>query len=82
MTTYVNELGKCYGERKNLRIYKDREMFAVYLVMKEWDFDANDKIIEGEREEAVLVGYVADITNKEYAFDLAEAEIRAERVDA
>jgi hypothetical protein len=82
MTTYANELGKCYGTRNNLRIYKDREMFAVYLVMKEWDFDANDNIIEGDREEAVLVGYVADITNKEYAFDLAEAEIRAERVEA
>ena len=82
MTTYANELGKSYGERGNLRIYKDRDLFGIYLVMKEFDFDANDNIIEGDREEAVLVGYVADITNKEYAFDLAEQEIKAERVEA
>jgi hypothetical protein len=77
MTKYATDLGKCYGKRGNLRIYKDGEMFAVFMVMKEFDFDANDNIIEGERDEATLIGYVADISNKEYAFDLAQEEIRA-----
>lgn len=76
-TKYANELGKCYGKRGSLRIYKDGGMYAVFLVTKEWDFDANDKIVEGEREEATLVGYVADITNKEFAFDLAQEEINS-----
>jgi hypothetical protein len=75
MTKYADELGKCYGKRGNLHIYKDRDMYAVFMVMKEFDFDANDNIIEGDRDEATLVGYIADITNKEHAFDLAQAEI-------
>ena len=75
MEKYADEMGKCFGERGNLRIYKDREMFAVYMVMKEFDFDANDNIIEGNRETATLIGYVADISNKEFAFDLAQQEI-------
>lgn len=75
MTKYADELGKCYGKRGNLHIYKDGGMHAVFLVTKEWDFDANDNIVEGERLEAVLVGYVADISNKEFAFDLAQEEI-------
>lgn len=83
-TTYANELGKCYAQRNNLRVYKDRDLFGIYIVAKEWDFDANDNIIEGEREEAVLVGYVSDLANLEYAFDMAELEIKAtaEGVDA
>jgi hypothetical protein len=76
MTKYEDQLGKCYGKRGNLRIYKDGEMFAVFAVMKEFDFDAKDNIVEGDRYEATLVGYVADITNKDYAFDLAQEEIR------
>lgn len=76
MTKYADELGKCYGKRGNLRIYKDREMFAIFLVMKEFDFDNDGKIVEGEKEEAVFVGYVADMKNKEYAFDMAQEEIR------
>lgn len=75
-TTYANELGKCYGERGNLRIYKDRDLYAIYLVMKEFDFDADGKIVEGEREEATFIGYVSDITNPDYAFDLAEEEMK------
>jgi hypothetical protein len=77
MTKYADELGKCFGKRGNLQIHKDGEMFAVFMITKEWDFDANDQIIEGEREEATLIGYIADISNKEYAFDVAEYEIRA-----
>jgi hypothetical protein len=76
MTKYADELGKCYGKRGNLRIYKDGEMFAIFLVMKEFDFDNDGKIVEGEKEEAVLVGYIADIKNKEYAFDMAQEEIK------
>lgn len=81
-TTYANELGKCYGQRGNLRIYKERDMYAVFTVMKEFDFDENDNIVEGEREEAVLVGYVSDITNMDYAFDVAQAELNSYRVEA
>lgn len=76
MTKYADELGKCYGKRDNLRIYKDGEMLAIFLVMKEFDFDNDGKIVEGEREEAVFVGYIADIKNKEYAFDMAQQEIK------
>ena len=76
MTKYANELGKCYGKRGNLRIYKEREMFAIFLVMKEFDFDNDGKIVEGEKEEAVFIGYIADIKNKEYAFDMAQQEIK------
>ena len=77
MTKYVDQLGKCYGKRGNLHIYKDGDMHAVFMVMKEFDFDANDNIVEGERLEATLIGYVADIKNMEYAFDMAQAEIRS-----
>jgi hypothetical protein len=77
MTQYANELGKCYGKRGNLRIYKDGGMYAVFMVMKEFDFDANDQIIEGDREEATLIGYIQSFIGAEYAFDLAEQEIRA-----
>jgi hypothetical protein len=76
-TKYADELGKCFGKRGNLRIYKDGEMHAVFMVMKEFDFDANDNIVEGPRFEATLVGYVADLANAEYAFDMAQAEIRS-----
>jgi hypothetical protein len=77
MTIYADQLGKCLGERGNLRIYKDGGIHAVFMVMKEFDFDANDKIVEGDRYEATLIGYVQTFIGNEYAFDLAEAEIRA-----
>jgi hypothetical protein len=77
MTTYANELGKCYGKRGNLRIYKERDLFAVYLVGKEFLDFVDGKIIEGDREEACLVGYVSDISDKEFAFDLAQEEINS-----
>ena len=74
--TYEDELGKCYGKRGSLAIYKDGGMYAVFSVMKEFDFDENDNLVYGERNEAVLIGYVSDISDKDYAFDLAEEEIR------
>jgi hypothetical protein len=77
MEKFADEMGKCFGKRGSLRIYKDGEMFGVYIVMKEFDFDANDNIIEGKRETATLVGYVSDISDKEFAFDLAQQEIRS-----
>lgn len=76
-TKYVSDLGKCYGKRGNLHIYKDGGMPAVFMVMKEFDFDANDNIVEGERLEATLIGYVANMENKDYAFDMAQAEIQS-----
>jgi hypothetical protein len=72
---YTDEMGKCYGKRNNLEIYKDECGFAVYLTGKEFDVTENGEIIEGERIEAVFVGYIMDIENKEIAFDNAEAEI-------
>lgn len=76
-TRFADEMGKCYGKRGNLRIYKDRKMFAVYLVGKEFLDFVDGKIIEGDRDEAVFVGYVSDISNKDFAFDLAQEEINS-----
>jgi hypothetical protein len=76
-TRFADELGKCYAKRGNLRIYKDREMFAVYLVGKEFLDFVDGKIVEGDRDEAVLVGYVSDISNKDLAFDVAQEEINS-----
>ena len=76
-TKYASDLGKCYGKRGNLHIYKDGGMHAVFMVMREFDFDANDNIVEGDRLEATLIGYVANLENMDYAFDMAEAEIRS-----
>lgn len=76
-TKYASDLGKCYGKRGNLHIYKDGGMPAVFMVMREFDFDADDNIVEGERLEATFIGYVANMENKEYAFDMAQAEIQS-----
>lgn len=74
-TQYTDEMGKCYGKRGNLEIYKDACGYAVYHVGKEFDVNPDGSIVEGDRIEAVLVGYIMNIENKEYAFDMAEAEI-------
>ncbi len=70
-------MGKCYGKRNNLEIYKDACGYAIYLTGKEFDVTDDGQIIEGERIEAILVGYIMNIENKEIAFDNAEAEIAA-----
>jgi len=74
---FTEEMGKCYGKRNSLEIYKDDCGYAVYLVGKEFDVTEDGEIIEGTRNEAVLVGYIMDIENKEIAFDNAEEEIAA-----
>lgn len=79
-TIYENKLGKCYAKRGSYRIYKEPGSghYAVYMVAREalWTKD-NDFIGFGSRYEAVMVGYVANIENAEYAFDMAEEESRA-----
>lgn len=74
---FTDEMGKCYGKRGNLHIYKYREMFAVYLVGKEILDFVDGKIIESDRDEAVFVGHVSNISDKDFAFDLAQEEINS-----
>lgn len=75
---YTDEMGKAVAVRGKFQIFKERELHAIYYVSKELAFDENDNIIDGERDEAYFVGYVADISDINYAFDLAEEQMRAE----
>lgn len=74
---YADELGTCYGERNNLRVYLDGGKYpAVYAVGPEIIFTDNG-IEYGERLEATLIGHISSLDNIEYGFDLAEEELRA-----
>jgi len=79
-TTYADTLGKALATRDNLAIYKEPTsgMFAVYSVAREmlWDADYNYLGL-GDRLEAIRIGYVSDIENAEYAFDVAKEELTA-----
>jgi hypothetical protein len=77
-TKYTDEMGKPVAVRGKFQMFKEKDLHAIYHVSKEWDFDANDNIVEGDRYEALLIGYVADISNLGFAFDLAEQTMRAE----
>jgi len=84
-TTYADELGKCYAKRGSLRIHTEPSsgMLAVYSVAREMLWDAEYNYLGlGDRLEAVLIGYVADIDNAEHAFDVAEEELRVLAVSA
>ena len=75
-TIYASELGKCYGKEGSYRLYKEGDVFALYMVAKEliWNADNTDYKV-GTRLEAVKVGYISDINNFGMAIDSAKEEL-------
>jgi hypothetical protein len=75
---YADTLGTALAIRNNLAIHTEPTsgMLAVYSIGREMLWDTNYNYLGlGDREEALLIGYVSDIENAEHAFDVAEEEI-------
>lgn len=54
-TIYANELGKCYAKNKkgNLRLYKDGNLFRLYLVGREMLWKGDEFLGYSNRLEAI-----------------------------
>lgn len=77
-TTYVNELGKCYGQAEGgtFRAFKDGGMYRVYLVGREMNFDADYNFIGyGKRLEASGMTYFTNLDNFAAAVEDCKAEL-------
>lgn len=78
-TTYVSELGKCYGEAEDgkFRAYKDGGMYRVYLVGREMKFDADYNFIGyGKRLEASGMTYFTNLDDFLAAVEDCKDELR------
>ena len=69
-TTYVSELGKCYAKTSDgkFRAFKDGNLFRVYLVGYEMNFDADYNFVGyGKRLEAQGMTYFVHLNDFENA---------------
>ena len=76
-TIYAEELGSPVATQGRYHVFAERDLFRIYIVSEEWDFNDKGEIFTTGRIEATPAGYITNLENLQIGIDAIEEEMRS-----